>query len=302
MELVVGVDAGGTASTAVVATTAGKVVGRGRSGPGNPLTAGAADAATAVAAAVREALGSCPPASVGAATLGIAGPAGAAQFAPALAAMGVTGPIRVVGDVVTAFAAGSPAACGAVLIAGTGAIAAAVRADAVVRTVDGLGWLLGDEGSGRWMGLRAIRVAVRDWSTPFAAQVAARAGVSTADEMVYWAQALPLGEITELARLVCALARSADPHATAIVGEAVTHLVRTLDELGTDGPVVLAGGLLTADTPIRDGVLGVLHERGLRPRTGHDPAAGAAWLAARPLSPLAPAALHEMLFGGPPAG
>lgn len=302
MELVVGVDAGGTASTAVVATIQGKVVGRGRSGPGNPLTAGAADAATAVAAAVREALGSCPPASIGAATLGIAGPATAAQFAPALAAMGMTGPVRVVGDVVTAFAAGSPAAGGAVLIAGTGAIAAAVRADAVVRTVDGLGWLLGDEGSGRWMGLRAVRVAVRDFSTPFAGRVAARAGVSSADEMVYWAQALPLGEITELAPLVCALARSADPQATAIVGEAVAHLVRTLDELDTDGPVVLAGGLLAADTPIRDGVLGVLHERGLRPRTGHDPAAGAAWLAARPLSPLTPAALHERLLGGPAAG
>ncbi len=41
MELVVGVDAGGTASTALVATTGGVVVGRGRSGPGNPLTAGA---------------------------------------------------------------------------------------------------------------------------------------------------------------------------------------------------------------------------------------------------------------------
>ncbi|GAA2551500.1 BadF/BadG/BcrA/BcrD ATPase family protein [Winogradskya consettensis] len=297
MGYVVGVDAGGTASTAVVATVDGVVVGRGRAGPGNPLTAGARDAAASVTAAVRDALGGRSPTLIAAATLGIAGPATAAQFAPALTALGVPGPVTVVGDVVTAFAAGSPAASGAVLIAGTGAIAASVRADAVERTSDGLGWLLGDEGSGRWLGLQAVRCAVRNWSAPFAARVAAQAGVSTADEMVYWAQALPLGEIGDLAPLVCAAARSADPHATTIVREAVTRLVRTLDDLGTDGPVVLAGGLLTGDTPIRDGVLAILHQRGLSPTTSHDPAAGAAWLAARPLSRLPPTTLHKALLG-----
>ncbi|BCJ48484.1 N-acetylglucosamine kinase [Actinoplanes ianthinogenes] len=301
MKLVVGVDAGGTASTAVVATTGGRIVGRGRSGPGNPLTAGAGNAAAAVAAAVREALGEHSPALVGAATLGIAGPATATQFAPALAALGVTGPVTVVGDVVTAFAAGSPAEAGAVLIAGTGAIAAAVRADAVVRTADGLGWLLGDEGSGRWLGLQAVRVAVRDWTSPLAGQIAARAGVATADDMVYWAQALPWEQIGALAPLVCAAARAGDPHAAAIVDEAVTHLVRTLDELGAAGPVVLGGGLLACDTPVRDGVVATLRSRGEHPSTSRDPAAGAAWLAARSLSPLPPAALHERLLRRPPA-
>ncbi|GID70799.1 N-acetylglucosamine kinase [Actinoplanes cyaneus] len=299
MELVVGVDAGGTASTAVVATTGGTVVGRGRSGPGNPLTAGAGNAAAAVAAAVESALGEHSPALVRAATLGIAGPATAAQFAPALAALGVTGPVTVVGDVVTAFAAGSPATSGAVLIAGTGAIAAAVHAGAVVRTADGLGWLLGDEGSGRWLGLQAVRVAVRDWSAPLAAQIAARAGVTSADDLVYWAQALPWEQIGALAPLVCAAARGGDTHASAIVGQAVSHLVRTLDDLGADGPVVLGGGLLACDTPVRDGVLATLHARGRRPSTGRDPAAGAAWLAARPLTTLTPAALHEALLGRP---
>ncbi|GIF06891.1 N-acetylglucosamine kinase [Actinoplanes siamensis] len=297
MELVVGADAGGTATTAVLATTDGTVLGRGRSGPGNPLTAGPGPAAAAVAAAVRQALGAHSPALVRAATLGVAGPARTARFAPALATLGVTGPIHVVGDVVTAFAAGSPAESGAVLIAGTGAIAAAVQAGAVVRTADGLGWLLGDEGSGRWLGLQAVRVAVRNWSSPLAARVAARTGVTGADDLVYWAQTLPWQQIGALAPLVCAAARDGDQHASAIVAEAVTHLVRTLDALGADGPVVLGGGLLACDTPVRDGVLATLRSRGRHTRTGHDPAAGAAWLAARPLSPAAPTALHETLLG-----
>ncbi|GAA0484917.1 N-acetylglucosamine kinase [Paractinoplanes deccanensis] len=290
-------DAGGTSSRAVVATTTGTVVGRGQAGPGNPLTAGPARAAASVAAAVRDALQGRPPEQIGAATLGIAGPATASQFAPALAALGVTAPVTVTGDVVTAFASGTPAPHGAVLIAGTGAIAAAVRAGAVERTSDGLGWLLGDEGSGRWLGLRAVRTAVRTWSTPFAARVATQVGVATADEMVYWAQALPWNEIGDLAPLVCETARAGDPHATALVAEAVAHLVHTLDDLGADGPIVLGGGLLACDTPVRDGVLGALRARGLHPRTARDPAAGAAWLAARPLSPLTPTALHEALLG-----
>ncbi|MFD7057750.1 N-acetylglucosamine kinase, partial [Streptomyces mirabilis] len=226
-----------------------------------------------------------------------AGPATAALFTPALTALGITARVDVIGDVVTALAAGTPTTSGTVLVAGTGAIAASIRDGVVAGTADGLGWLLGDEGSGRWLGLQAVRAAVRDWDSPFAARVAARTGARTANEMVYWAQALPLSEIGALAPLVCEAARSADPHATAIVDQAVTHLVRTLDELGPAEPIVLAGGLLAGDTPVRDGVLATLRTRGLHPRTSLDPAAGAAWLAARPSSPLSPAALHEALLG-----
>ncbi|GAA0430147.1 N-acetylglucosamine kinase [Actinoplanes capillaceus] len=295
MELVAGVDAGGTSSRAVVATVHGEIVGRGRAGPGNPLAHGPERAAAEVAAAVRQALGGHSPALVRAATLGIAGPAGTRAFG---AALGVGGPVTVVGDAVTAFASGTPVPSGAVLIAGTGAIAAAIKDDQVVRTSDGLGWLLGDEGSGRWLGLRAVRVAVRNWKTPFAALIAARAGVDSADDLVYWAQALPFPAIDGLAPVVCAAARDADPHATAIVTEAAACLVRTLDDLAEPGPVVLAGGLLAAGTPVRDGVLKVLAERGREPRTSLDPAAGAAWLAARPISPLNPADLHRAMLGG----
>jgi glucosamine kinase len=296
MKLVVGVDAGGTCSRAVVATVDGEIVGRGLAGPGNPLAHGPSQAAVQVGAAVRQALGGRSPDSVAAATLGIAGPAGTGPFA---AALRIGGPVTVVGDAVTAFASGSPAAAGAVLIAGTGAIAAAVHDQEVVRTSDGLGWLLGDEGSGRWLGLQAARFAVRNWATPLAAQVATHAGMSSSDDLVYWAQALPFPEIDALAPLVCAAAQGGDPAARALVDAAVACLVRTLDGLGQDGPVVLAGGLLVGGTPVQQGVLTVLEDRGWQPRPALDPAAGAAWLAARQLSSLPPDRLHEALLGTP---
>ncbi|GAB2570959.1 N-acetylglucosamine kinase [Paractinoplanes abujensis] len=298
MDLVVGLDAGGTASKAVVSTVDGVIVGRGSAGAGNPLSTGAPAAAAMASEALRAALGRAQPSSVVRGVLGVAGASalaggdGLAAYEKVWRELGLTCPMVVVGDAVTAFAAGSPAPAGVVLIAGTGAIAAQVRGEQVVRTADGHGWLLGDVGSGRWIGLAALRTAVREWSSPFAAAIAAHVGSGSADEMIRWAQDLPFAEIDALAPLVCALARQADPHARAITAEAAAELISTLDGLGAAGPVVLAGGLLAADTPVRDGVRAILRGRRVEPVPSRDPAAAAAWLAARPLSGRPATALH----------
>ncbi|MEU8244048.1 BadF/BadG/BcrA/BcrD ATPase family protein [Actinoplanes missouriensis] len=301
MRLVVGVDAGGTASRAVVATLAGEVVGRGSAGPGNPCASGRA-AITAVVAAAREALSGLDPAAVVAGVLGLAGasafddPAYREAFGQAWAEAGLSCPYTVVGDAVTAFAAGTRAPSGAVLIAGTGAVAASIHNHHPVRVSDGLGWLLGDDGSGHWLGLRALRAAVRSWPSPFATAVAGAVGVPGRDEMIRWAQELPHARIAGLAPLVCAQARAGDPHAAAIVAEAVRLLTATVDDLGPpQGPVVLAGSLLTHDTPVRDGLSAVLAGRGVSALTSGDPAAAAAWLAARPVLGVDAAAAHAAL-------
>jgi len=69
-ELVVGVDAGGTTSHAVIATTRGEIVGRATTGPGNPLAEGSR-AAVEIGAAIEAALSGRDPSTVVAATLGI---------------------------------------------------------------------------------------------------------------------------------------------------------------------------------------------------------------------------------------
>ena len=66
----------------------------------------------------------------------------------------------VVPDLLAAFAAGTPAASGAVLVAGTGAGAAAVVDRQVVRQADGAGWLLGDIGSAVWLAREALVAVV----------------------------------------------------------------------------------------------------------------------------------------------
>jgi len=306
MELVLGVDAGGTGSRAVLVRLLDAVVlGRGSGGPGNPVVS--PGAAHEVGRAAREALAGHDPRAVAGAVLGVAGtsvlaePAVSAAFAAEWAALGLVVPVLPVGDVVTAFAAGSAADSGAVLIAGTGAIAAHVARGRIARTVDGWGWLLGDEGSGFWIGRRAVRAAVRDPASPLAATVFAHSGVSTVDDLVRRVTRTP-AVLAGLAPLVCTLARDGEPTAVRIVGDAADRLVATLDGLGApeasgapDGPVVLAGSLLTRDTPVRDAVCTVLGGRGVRPRIAGDPALAAAWLAAQSLV-ADPVALHGALL------
>ena len=290
MILVLGVDAGGTASRAVLATPDGKILGRGSAGPGNPVSAGR-DAARSIGTAIRAALGEEDPQSVRAGVVGVAGisaladPAVAAAFEEQWRAIGLTCPVDTVGDAVTAFAAGTPAASGAVLIAGTGAVAARIENWRITRTADGLGWLLGDEGSGLWLGLQAVRAAARCWAPAqggLAAKIAAHAGVGSCDELVHWAGRQPPPAFAVLAPLVCASARAGDPVALRLTTEAGTRLLATLGELGPPaGPVVLSGSLLTAETPVRATVLTALCGRGTPAATSRDPAAGAAWLAIR---------------------
>jgi glucosamine kinase len=278
MKLALGVDAGGTGSRALLLDGTGVQVGRGDGGPGNPMAGPVA--VRTIGATVRAALHGHDPARVGFAVVGIAGLSAMADpsvrdaFTAEWRAIGLRCPVRIVGDAVTAFAAGMPAEeHGAVLIAGTGAVAALVDGLEVLRTADGHGWLLGDEGSGVWVGLQAVRSAVRRASA-LGTAVLESTGTRTADELIAWATRQSPGAFARLAPLVCT---TRDPEAERIVAEAVDRLVATVAELDhPDGPVVLAGGLLTAGTPIRAGVLDALGDRA---RISGDPVTGAARLA-----------------------
>jgi N-acetylglucosamine kinase-like BadF-type ATPase len=306
MNLVLGVDAGGTASRAVVATSDGTVVGQGEAGPGNPTSAGPA-AAPAIGTAVRTALGDHDPARVTAVVAGLAGdavltePAIAAAFTAQWRRLGLRCPITMVGDAVTAFAAGTAEPTGSVLIAGTGAVAARIEDGRLTRSADGLGWLLGDEGSGLWLGLQAVRAVARSWPPPgpdsLAARIAAEAGATSRDELVHWAGSRSPAAFATLAPLVCASAATGDRLAGHLTAQAGDRLVATLGELHPGrGPVVLAGSLLTRDTPVRAAVRARLPEALVA--TG-DPATAAAWLALRRATPApfpAAARLHARML------
>src|SRR5882762_4263734 len=69
--------------------------------------------------------------------------------------------VAVTSDGVIAHAGALDGKPGVVLIAGTGVVALAIGADGALRTADGWGPWLGDEGGGAWIGTAGLRAALR---------------------------------------------------------------------------------------------------------------------------------------------
>lgn len=174
---VVGLDAGGTRTRAVLADLGdGRVRGEGTAGPGNSLTVPGPVLADHLAEAVAQAVPEPLRGRVIAVAGGFAGAGHQAQGADepgrlraraalsaALARIGIApATVGVHSDIETTFAAapGHPAD-GLVLVAGTGAVAARVAGRVPTATSGGDGWLLGDDGGGFWIGRAAVRAALR---------------------------------------------------------------------------------------------------------------------------------------------
>ncbi|WP_303395021.1 BadF/BadG/BcrA/BcrD ATPase family protein, partial [Micromonospora sp. NBS 11-29] len=127
--VVVGLDVGGTSTRATALSLDGARLGTGRAGGGNPTSYGADRAAVELLAALRAALAGVDPTRVRAGAIGLAGagrlladPQGRAAFDRAWAEAGLRCPYTVHGDALVAYASGTAAPDGTVLIAGTGAI------------------------------------------------------------------------------------------------------------------------------------------------------------------------------------
>ncbi|MFG2100871.1 N-acetylglucosamine kinase [Micromonospora echinaurantiaca] len=324
--VVVGLDVGGTSTRATALTLDGRRLGDGRAGGGNPTSHGADRAAAELLTALRGALADTDPTRVRAGTIGLAGagrlladPAGRAAFDRAWHDAGLRCPYAVHGDALVAYASGTAAPDGTVLIAGTGAIAAQVHELRLDRVADGHGWLLGDAGSGFWLGREAVRRLLADLDSGRAPdalgqqvltdllgtpELAARPR-DTVDTLIQAVTRRPPVELARLAPGVVAAAIAGEPTGRALIAEAAGHLAESVTRIrpaGTLTPIVLGGGLLTGDTPLAAAVRdeaarrwpdAPLHSAG-------DGAAAAAWLAARDLPEVDdPTTLHALLVPTP---
>jgi len=298
--LVLGGDIGGTSTRILVAGRDGTPLGRGTAGGGNPVSH-PDTAATAFGQALREALAGLDASRVCAAVLGVAGGSALRQpevrdaFGRAWSDVGLTCPATYAPDLEVAFASGTAEADGTVLIAGTGAVAGAVVNRRLVRTADGHGWLLGDDGSGFWLGREAARETLRavDAGEPpghLAAAVLRKVGAQESadldEQRARVIGALNTGppiRLADLAPFVTAAHAAHDPAAERIVEEAAGLLARTLERVRLPGegtPIVLAGSVAGEDSPVgaRLRLLVAARLSGVV-LSAHDGVGGAAWLA-----------------------
>lgn len=317
MALFVGMDAGGTRSRAAVLDAAGSLRGTAVGLGANPVSHEPERAFDALAGTLRTALEGLPAGDVRGLVLGLAG-AGTSDrimVAELARAAGLACPAHVVGDVVTAFAAGTAEPDGTVLVSGTGATAVRIVGRREAAVADGYGWLLGDDGSGLWLGREAVRAALAALDgrgAPTAllpavtgallgAPLAPDAGRKGAVRVVTAVHDEPPIALARIAPLVSAAAADGDGVAAGIVARAADALVAAVTAVraGTERtPIVLAGSVVAGATPVADRTRTALEERWPgRVRVAGDPARAAAWLAA--LRAGLPARLHGEMVAAP---
>lgn len=213
---------------------------------------------------------------------------------------GLGGMPRLVGDAIVGYAAGSAEPEGLLLLSGTGAAAAWVRNFALHRRCDGAGWLLGDNGSAVWLGRAALQAVIaaldgRGPNTGLVAAVAQQLGLpehrgrKLAEALIEDTYRRIPAELGRWAPLVSSLATDGDSVAMQIATQAADLLFHSLVAVAPQNsssvPIVLAGSILTTDTPVAERVVRRIREElGCEPQFARNPAAGAAALAIHSLA------------------
>jgi N-acetylglucosamine kinase-like BadF-type ATPase len=210
--------------------------------------------------------------------------------------IGQKAPVLVVNDALVALVAGAGDDPGIVLIAGTGSICYGRNQSGVAARAGGWGYILGDEGSGWWIGGRALAAVMRAADgrgpdTTLTGRVLDHFHITATDQLVHevYYRDPRRRAVVNLAPLVQSAADEGDVVARQILQSAAEELViaaqsvaMRLEMRGTAFPLVLAGGLMRSLPTLRAEVLARIVE--VAPRSQpllleDEPAIGAVHLA-----------------------
>ena len=248
-----GIDGGGTGCRARVVDASGRVLGAGQAGPAN-LRIGVDAAWTALASAAGAALTA---ASLNAdnhaihAGIGVAGIGRTGAHEALQANAHPYKSLKIVNDAVTANLGAHGGRDGGIVIAGTGSAAYGLVSGREIRA-GGYGFPVSDEGSGAWLGLEALRMALqahdgRRAETPLLRAVMTRFH-GDLYRVVEWMERASATEYATLAPLVGNAAKHGDAAACELMRQAALHiggLVTALFDRGVPR-VSLLGGLAPA--------------------------------------------------------
>ena len=267
MSFLIGVDAGGTHTTAAVARLDGMILARAEAGPGRLRPGEAAVSAAAVFSAARDALQrarlTAPARALVVGASGAAHPAERAALEAALEGCGLAARMWVTTDAEIALEAAFGSDPGIILIAGTGSVAWARLPDGSMARAGGLGPVLGDRGSGHDLAreaLRAVGVDLEmDLQLELTRRICAQLKLEPAD-LPRWSLSAAVADIATLAPVVLDAAKSGDSVARSLVDEAARQLaaqVATLARRFPSGEVRIAwgGGLLEGRADYRSAVM-----------------------------------------------
>lgn len=306
---VLGIDAGGTKTVCLLADMQGRTLAEARGGGANLQAHGELEVEKVLHHVMTTALSASP--------LGRDGAPGGLDVTPAVICLGIAGVDRpqdaetvrgimerigwkartlVVNDALVALAAGAGDEPGVVVIAGTGSIAYGRNSGDRAARAGGWGYLLGDEGSGFWIGRRALSAIVRAAdgrgpATALTGLVMTHLNLVRPSDLIHqtYYRDLRRGAIAGLAPLVERARAEGDPVASDLLQQAARELaaaassvVTRLDMRGEVFPTILAGGIFKAVPWLAGELIDLMSE--VAPRSevrvlDVEPAAGAVHLA-----------------------
>ncbi len=267
--LFLGIDGGGSKTTAVLMDDAGVELGRGSGGPANIATMRSFALRASLEAAIagaRLAAGLEPGAGYAGVCAGMAGYSAEArrpEFIDLLQTLTATERCALEPDYVVAYWGATHGDPGIVVIAGTGAVVYGRNEEGKADREDGLGFLLGDRGSGFNLGLRVLRYTLEQWKRgerdPLTEAVLGYTGATSQEQIVQWLYGdFSPARVAALAPLVGHLAEEGDPASRWHVAEMarrLRHSVRQVRHrlwLDRNAPIYPLGGLWNLGSFFRD--------------------------------------------------
>jgi glucosamine kinase len=267
--IVIGIDGGGSKTHAMVADEQGRTIAE-TVGPGSAVRPGhAEESATVITDVVRDALASCEMTHVVPRVLCV-GVAGAGreternELWQALVSRELASELVIHSDFSIALDDAFGDGPGVLLISGTGSVAFGRGPTGATARCGGWGPVCGDEGSGAWIGRRALSVVTaaadgREPETALTGAVLTAAQVNETSDLIGWAANATPAQLATLAPTVLSVAESGDLRANAVVSLAVEELVLHVRALARQlfgderaaVPVALTGGMLNRGSTLR---------------------------------------------------
>lgn len=275
-----GVDGGGTNCRAALADASGKILGAGQAAAANLVRVGLDAAVAHIQQAVAEACAQAGinPAHITGACFGLAGVGNPQHHATMLAALRAAFPLKhllLETDARIALAGANDLQPGVVVIAGTGSIACGINAQGKFARAGGWGPAMGDEGSGYYIGRRALAAVVmaydeRGAATSLTGPACQHFNVETPPELppvIYNEPIRVMHEIAQLSKLVVTHAQTGDAVALGILTDAAHELARAVNavikKLGMQEAafrVAYVGGVFGAGELILEPLRQAVHE------------------------------------------
>ena len=297
-----GIDGGGSGLRVAIVDSAMRVICCVEASAANPNVIGPDEAQACIRDAVVQALSQAgrSPEDVGAAGIGVSGASQQHSREWLLTTLAPVLPISLImpsSDLEIALVGALGQRQGVLILAGTGSAAFGIAPDGRSLQIGGWGYLLGDAGSGFWIGKQVLQSIIRKhenhpyangetFASTFDQRILAELNLSNPRQLIAWlyrGQRAPPVQLADLARLVLKLAETGNWQAQNILQRAALHLVAQAKLLMKqlayqDAPVAFAGGLLNHSNFLSEEVarrLGLCE----RPAAIYPPVIGAALLA-----------------------